>query len=69
LAGKDGEICALAEDPGVFAQKIVELFDDPEKAGKLACRAREQVVATRDMRVLTERLVESYKEVLKQKRG
>jgi O-antigen biosynthesis protein len=69
LAGKDGEICALAEDPGAFAQKIVDLFDDPEKARKLACRAREQVVATRDMRVLTERLVESYKEVLKQKRG
>jgi O-antigen biosynthesis protein len=69
LAGKDGQICALAEDPASFAQKIVELFDDPEKAQKLACRAREQVVATRDMRVLTERLVESYREVLKQKRG
>jgi glycosyltransferase involved in cell wall biosynthesis len=68
LAGKDGEICALAEEPAAFAQKIVELFDDPEKARKLACRAREQVVATRDMRVLTERLVESYREVLKQKR-
>jgi O-antigen biosynthesis protein len=69
LAGKDGQICALAEDPASFAQKIVELFDDPEKAQKLACRAREQVVATRDMRVLTERLVQSYREVLKQKRG
>jgi glycosyltransferase involved in cell wall biosynthesis len=68
LADKDGEICALAEDPGEFARKIVELFDDPEKARKLACRAREQVVATRDMRVLTERLVESYREVLRQKR-
>jgi len=69
LAEKDGEICALAEDPAVFARKIVELFDDPDKAGKMACRAREQVVATRDMRVLTERLVESYREVLKQKRS
>jgi GT2 family glycosyltransferase len=68
LAGKDGEICALAEEPAAFAQKIVALLDDPEKARKLACRAREQVVATRDMRVLTERLVESYREVLKQKR-
>jgi GT2 family glycosyltransferase len=68
LAGKDGEICSLAEDPGQFARKIVELFDDPEKARKLACRAREQVVATRDMRVLTERLVESYREVLRAKR-
>ncbi len=68
LAGKDGEICALAEDPAEFASKIVELFDDPEKARKLACRAREQVVATRDMRVLTERLLESYREVLREKR-
>ena len=34
LAGKDGEICALAEDPAEFARKIVELFDDPEKAQK-----------------------------------
>ena len=69
LAAKDGEICALAEDPADFARKIVELFDDSEKARKLACHAREQVVATRDMRVLTERLVESYRDVLKQKRG
>ena len=68
LAGKDGAICALAEEPAEFASKIVELFDNPEKARKLACRAREQVVATRDMRVLTERLVESYREVLREKR-
>jgi GT2 family glycosyltransferase len=68
LAGKDGEICALAEDPANFARKIVELFDDPQKARDLACRAREQVVATRDMRVLTERLVESYRDVLREKR-
>jgi GT2 family glycosyltransferase len=68
LAGKDGDICALAEEPAEFARKIVELFDDPEKARKLACRAREHVVATRDMRVLTERLVESYREVVRAKR-
>jgi GT2 family glycosyltransferase/glycosyltransferase involved in cell wall biosynthesis len=68
LAAKDGEICALAEDPTEFARKIVELFEDPEKARRLACRAREQVVATRDMRVLTERLMESYREVIRTKR-
>ena len=67
-AGKDGDICALADDPSEFARKIVDLFDDPEQARKLACRAREHVVATRDMRVLTERLVKSYREVLLQKR-
>ena len=69
LTEKDGEICALAEDPAEFARKILELFDDAEKATTLACRAREQVVATRDMRVLTERLVESYREIVKQKRS
>jgi len=68
LAGKDGEICSLAADPLEFAQKIVELFDDGEKARGLACRARERVVETRDMRVLTERLVESYREVVREKR-
>jgi O-antigen biosynthesis protein len=68
LAGKDGEICSLAADPGEFAQKIVELFEDQEKAQGLACRARERVVETRDMRVLTEWLVESYRDVVEQKR-
>jgi glycosyltransferase involved in cell wall biosynthesis len=68
LAGKDGEICSLAAEPLEFAQKIVELFEDGEKARALACRARERVVETRDMRVLTERLVESYREVLREKR-
>jgi len=68
LTGHDGEICSLAADPLEFAQKIVELFDDCEKARELACRARERVVATRDMRVLTERLVESYREVVREKR-
>jgi GT2 family glycosyltransferase/glycosyltransferase involved in cell wall biosynthesis len=69
LAGTDGDICSLAADPLEFAQKIVELFDNVEKANGLACRARERVVATRDMRVLTERLVESYREVLREKRS
>lgn len=69
LAGADGEICSLAGDPAEFAHKIVELFEDGEKARGLACRARERVVETRDMRVLTERLVESYREVLREKRA
>jgi len=69
LAAKDGEICALAADPVEFAVNITELFDDPEKARKMACRAREHVVATRDMRLLTERLMDTYREVIKQKRG
>ncbi len=69
LAGKDGEICSLAADPAEFAQKIVELFEDGAKARGLACRAREKVVETRDMRVMTERLVESYQQVVRAKRA
>jgi GT2 family glycosyltransferase len=69
LAGKDGEICSLAADAGEFAEKIVELFEDGDKARGLAGRARERVVETRDMRVLTERLVGSYWEVVRGKRS
>ena len=69
LTTKDGEVCALAGDPAEFARKIVELFDDVGQAHKLACRAREQVTTTRDMRVLTGKLVDSYREILKAKRG
>lgn len=69
LATKDGDICALADDPAEFAARIIDLFDDPPKARSMACRAREHVVATRDMRVLTEKLVQSYRDVLTEKRG
>ena len=68
LAENDGEICALADDPSEFAGKILQLLDDPERAQKMACRAREHVVATRDMRVLTENLVLTYREVVNEKR-
>ena len=69
LTSKDGEICALADSPDTFATKIVELFADCQKATALARTARERVVATRDMTVLTKQLVESYREVLREKRN
>ena len=68
LTAKDGEICALADDPGEFADKILELFANAEKARALAERARAHVVKTRDMAVLTRNLVESYRAVLIEKR-
>ncbi len=68
LATHDGEICALADDPAEFASKTVELFSDAGKAGEMARRARDQVVATRDMAVLTRQLVESYRAALREKR-
>src|SRR5262249_14463000 len=69
LTAKDGDICALADDPRGFAQRILRLFTDTEEANAMAIRARERVMATRDMGVLTEQLVESYRGVLRQKRG
>jgi GT2 family glycosyltransferase len=69
LAQTDGEICALADDPATFAQKILDLFDHPEGASQLATRARAQVEATRDMGVLTRKLLASYREVLRAKRA
>jgi len=61
LADKDGEICALADDPSVFAERVVHLLRHPEEAEALARRARTEVMAKRDMRVMTERLVECYR--------
>ena len=68
LTTTDGDICALADSPDTFAGKIVELFKDAEKGRELARRARERVVATRDMAVLTRRLLDSYRTALRKKR-
>jgi glycosyltransferase involved in cell wall biosynthesis len=70
LADTDGEICALADDPAEFASRAVRLLRDSAEAGALAQRARAYVVATRDMRAMTERLVECYRtEVLSMRSG
>jgi GT2 family glycosyltransferase/glycosyltransferase involved in cell wall biosynthesis len=61
LADGDGDICALADDPQTFAGHVLDLLRDPEKAAALAARAHANVVATRDMRIMTERLVECYR--------
>ena len=61
LASVDGEFCALADDPEAFAQAVLKLLADPAQAAEMARRARTEVVATRDMRTMTEKLVESYR--------
>lgn len=61
LADKDGDICALADDPAEFAGHVVRLLRNPEEAQALAERARADVVAKRDMRAMTGRLVECYR--------
>lgn len=61
LTDKDGEICALADDPRTFASHVVDLLRDSSKAAAMAARARAEVVAKRDMRSMTERMVEGYR--------
>ncbi len=61
LTDKDGEICALADDPTAFAAHVVRLLRLPKEAEALARRARAEVVAKRDMRSMTERLLECYR--------
>jgi glycosyltransferase involved in cell wall biosynthesis len=68
LASQDGEVCALADDPEQFASHVVELLQNPDEAVSMAQRARELVVNTRDMRVITERLVASYRREVARKR-
>lgn len=69
LADRDGEICALADQPADFARHVVELLRDPQKATALAARAREEVVTKRDMRAMTERLVAGYRAEVARKRA
>lgn len=69
LARRDGEVCALADDPQQFAEKVIQLLADHNEAKALAQRAREAVVAQRDMRTITRRLEENYREVVRAKRN
>ena len=68
LARKDGEFCALADDPAEFAGHVIALLRDPERAAAMAMRARAEVEANWDMAAITRRLVESYRELVKEKR-
>jgi glycosyltransferase involved in cell wall biosynthesis len=64
LASADGEICALADDPQAFANRIIDLLDHPESGRQMAKRARAYVERERDMVRITERLVDNYRETL-----
>ena len=68
LARKDGEFCALADDPAGFAERVAFLFENPEEAAQMAARARAEVEAHWDMAAITGKLVESYRELVKEKR-
>lgn len=69
LASKDGEICALADDPAEFAAKVVHLLDHPDEAQAMADRARAHVAEHWDMPTLTRRLAECYSREVAAKRS
>ncbi len=69
LARKDGEFCALSDDPAGFADRVLALFEDPQAAAAMASRARAEVEANWDMPAITRKLVEEYRGLVKEKRG
>jgi GT2 family glycosyltransferase/glycosyltransferase involved in cell wall biosynthesis len=68
LARKDGEFCALADDPAAFADRVLALFENPEEAAGMVARARAEVEANWDMATTIRKLVESYGELVKETR-
>jgi O-antigen biosynthesis protein len=68
LAANDGEFCALADDPAAFAARVIALLRDPERAAEMAGRARAEVEANWDMGAITQKLVEGYREIVREKR-
>jgi len=63
LTVSDGDICGLADDPATFARWVTRLLADPDgEAAEMARRARAYVQEHRDMRRITERLVDCYRQ-------
>jgi O-antigen biosynthesis protein len=69
LAGDDGEFCSLADTPQGFAERVLFLFENPHEAAVMAARARAEVEANWDMFLVTRRLVEGYRELVREKRA
>jgi GT2 family glycosyltransferase len=59
----------VADGPEAFARGVVELLANPRKARELAAGARREVEQHWDMRVLTERLEQHYRETLRLKQN
>jgi GT2 family glycosyltransferase len=69
LASRQGEFCLLADHPAEFADRVLELFENPEKGAEMAARARAEVEAHWAMAAITRELVGSYREAVREKRG
>ena len=69
LGCKDGEFCALADQPAEFAERVLALLEDPAGAAAMAARARAEVESNWDMAAITTRLVDGYRAMVKAKRA
>jgi glycosyltransferase involved in cell wall biosynthesis len=69
LARNDGEFCGLSDDPQGFADRVVNLLENPEKAAAMASRARAEVELNWDMAKITARLVDGYGGLVREKRA
>ncbi len=69
LATDDGAICALADDPSGFAERVLRLMENPGAAAEMAGRARAEVEANWDMAAITRKLVDGYRDLAKGRAG
>ena len=69
LARVDGQVCALADQPAAFAERVLALFENPETAARMAARARAEVEANWDMAAITRQLVVGYRKMVRGKRS
>jgi GT2 family glycosyltransferase len=67
LAREDGQLCRLADEPRDFAQKILDLFQQPGQAADMARRARAYVEQHHDARIMAARLVDAYRQAIRRK--
>jgi glycosyltransferase involved in cell wall biosynthesis len=67
LAGENPDHIELAESAEEFAQKLVALLSDPERARSMARRARQEVETEWDISRMTGRLEEYYRSIVRKK--
>ena len=68
LTDQHGKLCALADAPAEFADRITDLLQDQAAARQMAQRARAEVETNRDITVLTRELVSEYRRIIQEKR-
>jgi glycosyltransferase involved in cell wall biosynthesis len=69
LATQDGKFCALADDPESFAGRVLTILEDPRAVQEMVERARTEVEDHWDMNLLTRRLVDTYRDLVREKRS